>query len=79
MKLLFRDGLHFQEKGPTEDPHIGLCVSSGCLPVALQGPHLLGKGSPPSVKGSKQGAECWKQESEVLGNLIRKCETKKSP
>lgn len=37
------------------------------------------KGSPPRVKGSKQGAEYWKLGSEVFGNLITKCETKMSP
>lgn len=30
------------------------------------------------IKGAKQGVECWKPGTEVLGNLISTCETKRT-
>lgn len=54
-------------------------ASSGNLSMVLQlSPPPGDRSQAFRIKGAKQGVECWKPGTEVLGNLISTCETKRA-
>lgn len=66
------------QQGPQVDSKAGSASSSGHLSLVSALPTAWGQALSLRVKGTKQGVEGWKPGTEVLGDLISMCETKRA-